>query len=51
MATPAIEAMPSQNRRFKIQRKVDYLQKMGAAYAAALFYGNLLTLVPRQTAI
>jgi hypothetical protein len=51
MAAPAIEAMPSQNRRSKIQRTDDYLQEMGAAYAAAQFYGNLFTLAPRQIAI
>jgi hypothetical protein len=42
IAVTAIRAMPSQNRRSKIQRKNDYLQRTGPAYAAALFYGSLL---------
>jgi Tfp pilus assembly protein PilX len=42
IAVTAIRAMTSQNRRSKIQRKNDYLQKTGAAYAAALIYGSLL---------
>ena len=51
IAVTAIKAMPLQNRRSKIQQKNDYLPKMGAAYAAALFYGSLLTLTRRQIAI
>ena len=42
---------PFQNRRSKIQPRDDYLQKTGAAYAAALFCGSLLAGTCREMAI
>jgi hypothetical protein len=51
IAVTAIRAALFQNRLSKNQPRGDYLQKIEAAYAVALFYGSLLAETRRQIAI